>query len=332
MKRISPATVTFGVMAIVLGLVAAYIVRQALHKPPVAQAPPPKVQPAPPPPVDPGVSVVMARYNLPKNYRLAPEDLVMAYAPRGSKAATAMTYLPAAAGRILITPLKAGQVVREEQLLAVGESLPDLSERLPPGTRALKIDVEGAETGGRRLGEGDLVDIALTVEGTHPDLGEVTTKTLLRNVLVVDTVASRPIARGQSRSIKDMNTLTVAVKPADANKLIVAERTGTLSVALVSAADAAAPVLEDDAINRRELLGLKEIVPPPPAAPVKKYFVEKWRGGSVQVMEMSDDRVRESRDFSATKSEAPATTAAAKPDDKTTYIPSGVTGPFLSLP
>ena len=46
MKRISPATVTFGVMAIVLGLVAAYIVRQSMEKPPVVQAPP---KPAPEP-------------------------------------------------------------------------------------------------------------------------------------------------------------------------------------------------------------------------------------------------------------------------------------------
>ena len=36
MKRISAATVTFGVMAVVLGLVAAYIVKQAMHKPEVA--------------------------------------------------------------------------------------------------------------------------------------------------------------------------------------------------------------------------------------------------------------------------------------------------------
>ena len=41
MKRISPATVTFGVMAIVLGLVSAYIVKQAMHKPPVVAKPAP---------------------------------------------------------------------------------------------------------------------------------------------------------------------------------------------------------------------------------------------------------------------------------------------------
>ena len=67
MKRISPAAVTFGVMAVVLGLVAAYIVKQAMHKPEVAKVTPPPPAPAP---VDPGVQVVFARNNIPKNGRL----------------------------------------------------------------------------------------------------------------------------------------------------------------------------------------------------------------------------------------------------------------------
>ena len=48
MKRISPATVTFGVMAVVLGLVAAYIVKQALHKPEIAKPAPPAAARFPP--------------------------------------------------------------------------------------------------------------------------------------------------------------------------------------------------------------------------------------------------------------------------------------------
>ena len=79
MKRISPATVTFGVMAIVLGLVAAYVVRQALHKPPVVQ------KPAPPPPAPETVSVVFATNVIPKHTRLSSRDVFVTQVPKGAK-------------------------------------------------------------------------------------------------------------------------------------------------------------------------------------------------------------------------------------------------------
>jgi Flp pilus assembly protein CpaB len=328
-KRISPATVTFGVMAVVLGLVAAYIVKQAMYKPEVVKAPPPPPAPAP---VDPGVQVVFARNNIPKNGKLIAADLMIAYVPRTSKAATGtFANQNIAEGRITKQPIKAGQAVREEYLMAIGEALPDLAERLPPGMRAVTVLVQGAEAGGKRLGEGDFVDISMTVEGTHPELGEVSTRTLMRNVLVVDAAASRPTIRGvNNRVYRDISSLTVAVKPAEANKLIVAQRTGVLSVNLVSAADLNNPAAnENDSITRRQLLGLKEVVPP---TPPRKYTVEKWSGGNMKVTEMSDDRVKESRDVNTntkpiTTPAQSQTVAPAAGAFSTSYIPSGVAAP-----
>lgn len=330
MKRISPATVTFGVMAIVLGLVAAYVVRQSMHKPVI-------VQREAPPPVDPGIVLVIARNNLPAHTRLTADDMEARIIPSDQmpKNGPGVSSVAYAAGRILNKPMKAGQIVREEHLLEFGEGLPGLSERLPPGYRAVTIEVEGAETGGKRLSEGDLVDISLTVEGTHPDLGEVTTRTLLRDVLVVDALAHRPLARAASLTTRDADSseLTVAVKPADANKLIVAQRSGTLGVSLVSAAEAvqaadepAAEIApEDDAVTRRELLGLKELPPPP-----KKFVAEKWSGTSMTLIEMSDDRVRESRAMPMPGKPAAGETTPVHTktfDDKTSYAPSGVVRP-----
>jgi pilus assembly protein CpaB len=316
--------VTFGLMAVVLGLVAAYIVKQAMHKPVVVKAPVP-VRPVTP---DPGVQVVFARTNIPKNARISAADLAIAFIPRDSKAvAGSFTNQNIADGRIAKQPIRAGQVLREEYMLAIGEGLPDLAERLPSGMRAVTIDVEGAEAGGKRLSEGDFVDISLTVEGTHPDLGEVTTRTLMHNVMVVDAAASRPLSRGARPVRRDVTSLTVAVKPADANKLTVAQRTGNLSVNLVAATDLQGPGMEGpDSITRRQLLGLKEITPPAPVVPAKKFTVEKWSGGSLRVLEMSDDRVREARDVSTTTKPIAAPAAPAQPSDdfQTNYVPSGV--------
>ncbi len=324
MKRISPATVTFAVMAIVLGLVAAYVVRQALEKPPVVKAPEP--QP------DPGVKVVFAAVNIPKNTRITDQDVFVSHVPKNAKAAIGtISSTPVAVGRIARETIKAGQAMRDEYLLAIGETLPDLAERLPEGMRAVTIDVVGTETGGKRLAEGDHVDISLTVEGTHPDLGEVTTKTLLQDVLIVDAMESRPRQRGTRRSSPQTLTegLTVAVSPEDANKLIVAQRTGVLSVALRSAMDVAKTDDTQHEISRRELLGLREIPAPKPA---KRFTIEKYSGGKLQVLEFDGERIRESRQGPSGKrfqgdDEETQTIAAPQAGQSSVLVPSGVIEP-----
>jgi pilus assembly protein CpaB len=297
-KRISPATVTFGVMAIVLGLVAAYVVRQALHKPPVA------VKPAPPAPAPETVPVVFALNVIPKHTRLTNRDVFVTQVPKGTKLPPgAFRGVNLVEGRITKEAIPAGKAVREELLLGFDQALPDLSDRLPSGHRAVTISVQGADTGGKRLAEGDHIDIAMTVEGTHPDLGEVTTKTLMKNVLIVDAAATGPIVRTARRAADATRSMiTVAVIPADANRLIVAQRTGALQATLVSAADVAESAQPaDDAVNRRQLLGLKEIP--------KRFTIEKWTGTEMKLIEMSDDRVQESRAVSA----GPRTVPVAKP-------------------
>lgn len=329
MKRISPATVTFGVMAIVLGLVAAYIVRQSLQKPPVAVV----VPPPPPPVVEPKpemVPVVFASVNIPKHTKISAGDVHIGYVTKDAKAATGtFRGTPLAEGRISTQTIRAGQAIRDEHLMGIGEGLPDLAERLPQGHRAVTIQVQGADTGGKRLAEGDHVDLAMTVEGTHPDLGEVLTRTLLRNVLVVDAAAGRPLVRRSAKPTEPLPSLiTVAVAPADANKLIVAERTGTLVATLVSMqdVDAAAPApAADDVITRRQLLGLKEIPQP------KRFMIEKWSGGSVRVIEMNDDRIRESREVSTQQREAPIHAPVAPVENKSAVIHSGVKVPEAAL-
>jgi pilus assembly protein CpaB len=324
-KRISPATVTFGVMAIVLGLVAAYIVRQSLEKPPVAAVPPPPEAPKPE-----LVPVVFASMNFPKHTRISPGDVHVVYVEKHVKAATGtFRATPMAEGRITNQPIKAGQAIRPEYLLGIGEGLPDLAERIPSGHRAVTIEVQGADTGGKKMSEGDHVDIAMAVEGTHPDLGEVLTRTLLRNVLVVDSDAGKPLVRRTPRPVVTHTSITVAVPPADANKLIVAERTGTLIATLVSMQDIdapAAPASADDAITRRQLLGLKEVPQP------KKYMIEKWSGSSVRVMEMSDDRIRESREVSTGHRDVPNQTQVAPPvENKSAALESGVKLPAVAV-
>jgi pilus assembly protein CpaB len=309
--------VTFGVMAIVLGLVAAYIVRQALQKPPVVATP------APAPEM---VQVVFARNVIAKHTRLTAGDVFVASVPKGSKLLPGtFRGINLVEGRVTKDTIAAGKVLREEHLMGLDESLPDLAERIPAGHRAVTIVIQGTDTGGKRLAEGDHIDIAMTVEGSHPDLGEVMTRTLMRNVLIVDAAAGRPVVRTNRRGIEQLSsTITVAVTPADANKLIVAQRSGTLQATLVSALDAAAPA-GDDAVSRRQLLGLKQIVPP------RKFTIEKWSGSDVRVIEMSDERIQESRNAPGSKSESPVARPAPAPGDVSRNLDSGVLVPELTV-
>jgi len=76
----------------------------------------------------------------------------------------------------------------------------------------------------------------------------------------------------------------------------------------------------------RQLLGLKD---PPP---VRKFTVEKWSGGRMHVMEMSDERIRESREVTAGSRSVPCkrppAPAAAPAKETQTLIPSGVVNPY----
>jgi pilus assembly protein CpaB len=210
-------------------------------------------------------------------------------------------------GRITTKAIKAGQLLLEADMLGIGEGLPSLAERLPAGHRAMTVLIDRSPTGSEKIEEGSFVDIAMTVEGDHPDLGGVATRTLLRRVMVVDPHAGpsesgnrnlRVIAEHQPNT----SYVTVAVSPADANKLINAERAGKLSMTLCSQEDevAAEPA---DSITKRELLGLRELPAPPVAAfpvpPPKPFVAERWSGGKLSIVEISHDRVRESREVSA---------------------------------
>ena len=307
MKRISPATVTLGVLAIVFGLVAAYIVRVSLEKAPLA-----KVEPPAPPPVDRGIAVVVARWNLPLHHRISLDDTSVVYVKRESNAAkSGLRERAVVAGRITTKAVKAGQLLLEADMLGIGEGLPSLAERLPAGHRAITVQIDRSPTGSEKIEEGSYVDVAMTVEGDHPDLGGVATRTLLRRVLVVDPNAgpsqsdeNRKLVTGRGRiegTANNHSFVTVAVNSTDANKLINAERAGKLSMTLCSQADESA-VAANDAITKRELLGLSEMPIPelPLVTPISKPFVaERWSGGKLSIVEISHDRVRESREVSA---------------------------------
>jgi len=265
-KRISPGTVTIVVLAIICGLVGAYAIKQ-MNKPPVVQ----KKQ-APPKPE--GTPIVVVKSNVEKHSRLRMSDLEVIMVPHGQDVPEEILRKPQiAVDRVVLINLQAGQALHKNNLLGIGERLPGLAERIPAGMRALTVNIDRAGIANTQLEDNARVDIAMTVKGDHPDLGELATRTLLRSIQVLDL----------SSNNSGPMTLTVAVTPKDANKLINAEQTGDLSVTLVSHKDAATATSEvDDSITRRELLGLSE--EPQPEQP---YTIQKWEGSTLRTIQFS---------------------------------------------
>ncbi len=273
MKRITPTTVTVGMGAIAFGLVAAYLARWYL-------------EPAPTP--DTRVEVVVPALNLPKYSRLRPQDVETVRMPPEQVPEGAVTALNRALYRTTRDTVLAGEPITEELLYGVGET-PKLADQLPPGYRAYTVSANSnAALGGLLLPE-SRVDISLTVNDDHPDLGGIATTTILRNVRVLATSQRR--FEGEERLDPTVRNVTLAVTQAEANKLILAQRHGTLSFTLRSGHEADVAATENlrdfandaDVVNLRNLLGLKDAVKKSPVQ------VQVWKGTRVSAVTFNEE-------------------------------------------
>ena len=134
MKRISSGTVTVFVLAIVVGLVAAFVVKQAMQpKPQAIAAAPPKA---------PTIPMVVAARNLPEHAVIRRGDVRVVQVPVKAKREGALRMAQVAEGRIIKEAVKAGTPVIEDNLYGIGETLPGLESRIPVGMRAMPINVD----------------------------------------------------------------------------------------------------------------------------------------------------------------------------------------------
>ena len=266
MKRISPGTVTVGVMAILFGLVTAYAARHYLNAPPAEPQRPATA------------AVVRAKVNLPKYGRVREQDLEVVRVPVGQVPEGVVRIPSRAIYRLVKNTVMAGQPVRESDLYGVGE-VPMLADQLPPGYRAVTLQVDANSALNGMIQPESYVDVTLTVQGDHPELEGIATLTLLRRVKVLATSEAR-FRRSEDRP-GSLRNITVAASPKQANKLILAQRYGTLSVTLRSSAEdelVADAEANYDLVNPSELLGLAY---QPVPQPMEKT-AQIWRGGSMQ--------------------------------------------------
>ncbi|HYF59563.1 MAG TPA: Flp pilus assembly protein CpaB, partial [Burkholderiaceae bacterium] len=206
------------------------------------------------------VELVVARRDLRRGEAVGPDTMAVRTVPRDYAlgAAIAPGGFDAVSGARLAVPMKAG-----EPLLPTALVHPDtgaISSRVRPGVRAMTIAVDEVNSLSGMLQPGDRIDLLLSVRPA-PVAGMVqpeVTRTVMQGVAVMATGRQSRAEDGPPG--RPFTSITVEVDPEQAQRLVVAQRSGKLTAVLRNPEDRS-PVT-DRRLDVNALLGL-----PPPAAP-----------------------------------------------------------------
>lgn len=137
-------------------------------------------------------------------------------------------------GSFVETGFVAGEPIREARLMATNKNL--LSTKIEPGKRAAAVKVSAESAAGGFILPGDRVDViqTVTIPGPNGEAARNDSRIIISNVrvLAIDQVA----AQTPEGSVVG-KTATLELTPDDAERIMAAEASGLLSLALRSVAD-----------------------------------------------------------------------------------------------
>lgn len=179
------------------------------------------------------VTIVTTSRDIKRGDVLQAQDFKLVNWPRDALPVDAFTeiapLLPPADGkpRRATRPMVMGEVVLASKVSDFGEKV-TIVQSLAPGARAMAIKVDAVTAVGGLVTPGDFVDILLTRE----DGGSLVTDTILRKIKVIAVDQSSD----ELNETPDVAaTVTVEVQPEDGQILALAQRAGTMSLALRTA-------------------------------------------------------------------------------------------------
>src|SRR5665213_1285649 len=222
-------------IALSAGGVAAYLASGSDNKPAPA-APAAQLQ---------TVDVLVAKSDIGLGQTVKPEDLQWQSWPAATASSTFIrrTDRPDAttqiAGSIVRAPFIAGEPIRELKLVrADGSGF--MAAILPSGMRAVSTDISPETGAGGFILPNDRVDVILSKHDKNPDAHAgstdvVNSETVLTNIRVLAIDQAPKEKDGQNSVIG--KTVTLELKPEQAETLMRARQSGTLSLSLRSIAD-----------------------------------------------------------------------------------------------
>lgn len=136
-------------------------------------------------------------------------------------------------GRVLISPLKANELITEYKLAPNSIETGGVSAILTPGKRAIAVKGDKVIGISGFINPGNRVDVLVTVE--DPRNEEEKTKTILENILVLAT--GTQIQENDKGEPAPVDVYTLEVDPEDGEKLALAATEGQVQLALRSTLD-----------------------------------------------------------------------------------------------
>ena len=170
--------------------------------------------------------VVVAQQDIPARSKVTREMVTLTQYPKDLIVNGALTDPKEAEGRLTIARIRAKDQIRASDLVAEGQA-PTLAFDIPQGMRAIAIQAGEVMAVGTAVKPGDRVDILATYR--NPATRQETTQMILQNVLVLAVNKGDTDAQGKQGANSSM---TLAVKPEEAELLTAADRAGALRVAL----------------------------------------------------------------------------------------------------
>lgn len=293
MAKISPGTMTAAIFAILLGLGAAYTVRQFLHKQPgpavLAEDPPAAPQQAFIPIASrdlvPGQTLSLDDISI---LQIAPNEVNKRFKPNGKQRIMGTDFI---VGRVLKAPIKSGQPFHTVDIYPNGMG-PGLSNSLEPGNRAVTVAIHeiGNVAGFSRPGA--VVDVLFRSHET--DGIPETTITLLEKVRVLavgeNAVPGQKTGKG-TQEAKEL-PVTLEVSPEQGKVLKVVEDHGVLSLALRNPNENTEVVSAGRASDRLTLSNILGFIPNQHVSSMDIY-----RGGSLNTVHFKGNRAYKSQNW-----------------------------------
>lgn len=201
------------------------------------------------------IEVVVAKRDLRRGDVVAAETMAVRALPRefAPGGAVVPARFEALAGSRLLTSMRAGEPLLPS-VVANADTAP-ISSRVKPGIRAMTIAVDEVNSLSGMLQPGDRIDLLLSVR--PPPLGGVPqpeiTRTVMQRVAVLAT-GRQSRAGDETAPARPFTSITVEVEPEQAQRLVVAQRSGKLTAVLRHPDDRSAA--GEERLDVNALLGL----------------------------------------------------------------------------
>jgi len=225
--------------------------------------------------------LVVARDDIPARTKITSDMITFQRYPQELIGNGAIQEPKEVVGRVALARLKAKEQIRSSDLAPEGQT-PGISYEIPPGMRAMAIAAGEIMSVGTAVKPGDHVDVLATY--SEPNTHQETTRVVLQNVLVLAVNQGETASQGPTGA---KTSMTLAVKPEEAELLMAADRAGVMRVMLRSPSDKT--IVDSQGITVRDFQGSKtfEVAPKTPddqrATPVSIIPPSNRHGSEIMI-------------------------------------------------